>query len=80
MVFTAVLVGNQAVLRNHHRQAAVDHRLAGEHLPEIPDLLQAQLKGQAGALEAPLLQTLEGAGVEHVKPQIPPGDEAALQS
>ena len=57
----------QTVFGNHQGQAAIDDGLRRKNLPDIPQLGEAQLKGQADRGEPLLPQVIHGAAVEHVQ-------------
>ena len=68
----AQTVADDAVFRDHQRQAAVYHRLAGQNLPQIPDLLPPQLHGHRGGGKTQLLPEQQGPAVENIQPKISP--------
>ena len=78
-------VEEQAVLRDHQRQTAVDQQLTGHGLGHVPDLGHGHLKAQGGAGEFQHLGHIHRAGIvdiqaevaADIQAQLPHGDQQA---
>ena len=68
----AALPGDDAVFGDHQRQPAVDDGLAGQELPEVPDLLVPQLEGYRGGAEPPVPKEGQGAAVVYIEAEVAP--------